>query len=448
MIAGTNSGVGKTTITLALISVFKRAGLSVQPFKVGPDFIDPGYHTFASGFPSVNLDGWMLSEKYNKSNFNFHLKDKDIGIVEGVMGFYDGFSTTDNNGSSAQIAIALDLPVILIVDGKSIARSAAAIVKGFEVLDENVNITGVIFNNVSGDSHYNYLKESVKHYCNAEPLGYFKKDDFKPLKSRHLGLVTIEDNSQLGDLLSEYGEIAEKRIDIKALLDKTEYAFSEKCNPPVNIKKFNKTINVSIAKDNAFSFYYFDNIKILEYFGANITFFSPLKDKAIPYNTDLLYLGGGYPELYAEQLSENRSMLSSVADYSNSHGFVYAECGGFIYLTEGVFSLEGKFFPFTKIFKDRAIMYNRLRALGYAEIETKNKSFFGKQSLIARGHEFHYSYLENNGENLEKIYSVKMRKRSQNKDEGYICKNTLGSYIHLHFGSNLNLVKSLFENLN
>ncbi len=448
MVAGTNSGVGKTTITLALISAIESKGFKIQPFKVGPDFIDTGYHSLASGFPSVNLDSWMLSENYNKTNFSLHCKEKDIAVVEGVMGLYDGFGTTNDSGSSAQIAKILNLPVILIVNGASIARSAAAIVFGFENFDSEVNITGIIFNNVSGESHYNYLKESVAYYCNAEPLGYFKKNDFSPLKSRHLGLVTVEDNSNVKNMLDDYAEILLKRIDIDRLLEKTEYNLTANYNlTEVNFGCSSK-LKVSVAKDNAFCFYYHDNLEILKALGAEITFFSPLHNDSIPEDTDILYLGGGYPELYAEQLSSNRSMLHSIKRFSENYGFIYAECGGFIYLTEGVYVNNNKFFSFTGIFKDRAIMLNKLKALGYAEITTTTKDFWGKKGVKAKGHEFHYSYLKNNGNNLKKIYSVTMRKNFQSKTEGYIYKNTLGSYIHLHFGSNIDIIKSLFENFN
>ncbi len=446
IVAGTNSGVGKTTVTLSLISALKQLGFSVQPFKVGPDFIDPGYHTIASGNTSVNLDSWMLSKEYNIHNFHINSKDKDIAIVEGVMGFYDGFSTTEDFGSSAEISKILKLPVILIVNGKSLARSAAAIVLGFEKFDANVDIKGIIFNNVSGESHYEYLKESVEHYCNAQPIGYFKKGDFESLPSRHLGLVTVQDNPNIEKLLDGYGKIALKRLNTDKLLELTRYNHSYEVKQTK--KTIKKKVKVAVARDNAFCFYYHDNLKKLCEYGAEITFFSPLKDEKIPDGSQLIYLGGGYPELYAKQLSENVSMMLSIKNFSDNYGYIYAECGGFIYLTKGVHTKEGKFFPFTGIFNEEAVMLNRLKTLGYTEIETKTDAFWGKSSIKARGHEFHYSFLKNNGENLDKIYSVKMRKKSQSKEEGYIYKNTLGSYIHLHFGSNPRLLSSLFENFN
>jgi cobyrinic acid a,c-diamide synthase len=447
MIAGSNSGVGKTTITIGLISALKNLGYKVQPFKVGPDFIDPGYHTIASGYTSINLDGWMLTKDYNLSNFYKYSKNKDISIIEGVMGLFDGFSTENDSGSSAEIAKWLDIPVILIINGKSIARSAAAIVYGFENFDKNIQIKGVIFNNVSGDNHYSYLMESVKHYCKAEPLGYFKPDDFTPLPSRHLGLVTVEDNSNIGNYINEYGEVVKKRLNIGKLIELSEKNLNYDLENTI-IEPYKKNIKIAVAKDNAFCFYYHDNLKILENYGAELTFFSPINDDNLPEDISMIYFGGGYPELFAEKLSKNISLIKEIRDFSDNGGFIYAECGGFIYLTEGVYDLNGKFFPFAGIFKDRAIMHNRLRSLGYAEVETLDNRFWGKRGLIIRGHEFHYSYLKNNGTQLEKIYKVTMRKQSNNKLEGYIENNTLGSYIHLHFGSNSSIIEYLFENLN
>ncbi len=443
LIAGTNSGVGKTTITLALISYFSNQGLSVQPYKVGPDFIDPGYHKLFSGNISINLDSFMLSKSYNISNFNQYSYNKDIAIVEGVMGLFDGFSGKNERGSSAQIAKWLNLPVILIVNSQSIARSVAAIVYGFENFDKDLKIAGIIFNNVSSENHFSYLKESVEKYCKSKVLGFFKKGDLPSIPSRHLGLLTVEDNAEFINYKKSLSEIVEKRINIKKLLGITKYTVSK----PHLSNKINKKLKVAVAKDKAFSFYYEDNLKLIEKYGGEITFFSPLKDKKLPDNIEAIYLGGGYPEIYAETLSKNRVLIEQIKNFSENRGFIYAECGGFIYLTEGVIDFNGKFFPLVGIFKDRAIMQKRLRSLGYAEVTFTEKTFFGEFGTKIKGHEFHYSYLENGGEALKKIYNVKMRKFPEGKAEGFLYKNTLGSYIHLHFGSNKKVVKNFIETI-
>jgi cobyrinic acid a,c-diamide synthase len=443
LIAGTNSGVGKTTITLALISYFKKKGLNVQPFKVGPDFIDPGYHKLFSNNHSINLDGWMLSKKYNISNFKKHTANKNISIVEGVMGLFDGFSGTSDKGSSSQMAKWLNIPVILIVNAKSMARSIAAVVYGFENFDKNLKLTGVILNNVSSDNHYSYLENSIKKYCKTTILGYFKKGDFPAISSRHLGLVTVEDNIDFINYKNTLAEIVEKRINIKKLLSITKYPDQA----VKNIKRTKKKVKIAVARDKAFSFYYYDNLKLIEQYGGEIVFFSPLSDNTLPAGIKAIYLGGGYPEIYAEQLSKNSNMINEIKTFSKSGGYIYAECGGFIYLTEGVYDFNGKFSPLVGVFKEQAIMEKKLKALGYAEVTLQKDSFFGEKNLKIRGHEFHYSYLKNNGKNLIKIYNVKMRKHPEGKQEGYSYKNTLGSYIHLHFGSNQNIVKNFIQSI-
>jgi len=443
MIAGTNSGVGKTSITLGLIRLFQKKNLSVQAFKVGPDFIDTGYHAFLSNKPAINLDSWMLSKDYNIENFLYYSKNNKISIIEGVMGLYDGFSTTDDDGSSALIAKWLKVPVILVVNASSMARSAAAIVKGFETFDPNINIVGVIFNHVSGENHYSYLSESVSHYCNAKPLGYIPKNSFKPLPSRHLGLVTIEDSNFEKNFFDEYAMILEKHINIDKLLSLTKYKTKIFNNIEKKEKSLKKNIKIGVAKDKAFCFYYHDNIEILKKFGAEIIFFSPLNDKKLPDNLDALYFGGGYPELYSKELSANKQLLSEIKNFSEKKKIIYAECGGFMYLTKGIIDTHNNFFELVGIFDDIAVMNKKLSKLGYAEINIIQDTFFGK-NIKAKGHEFHYSHLKYNGEKLAKVYEVKMRKGLQ-KFEGYKLNNTVGSYIHLHFGSNLEIIKNLIS---
>ncbi len=433
MIAGTNSGAGKTSITIALLAALKDFGFNVLPFKVGPDFIDPGYHTLVSGNSSINLDGWMLSRDYNFKNFYSKFKSgKDIGVVEGVMGLYDGFSGTSDDGSSAQIAKWLDVPVILVVNVKSMARSVAAVINGYKDFDKNLKLKGVILNNVGSENHFNYLKDAIDKYCNVEIVGYFLKGDFPELKSRHLGLVTVEDNIEFKKKVKIFSEVAKKRINFEKLLNIAKFDNL----PGIKIKKtkFKKKFKVAIAKDNAFCFYYHDNLKILENIGAEIVYFSPLKDKKLPEGVEFIYLGGGYPELYAKELSENKLLINEIKSYIEDGNFVYAECGGFMYLTEGIY-INDKFYPLVGIFKDRAKLDGRLRALGYREVKFLKDTFFAKKGEIARGHEFHYSHLVNSGKDLEKIYEITPRSKNSIQKEGYIYKNSLGSYIHLHFGS-------------
>ncbi len=433
MIAGTHSGVGKTSITISLIAGLKSLNYNVLPFKIGPDFIDPGYHTIAAKNISINLDGWMLSKNYNIRNFYSRFSsNNDVGVVEGVMGLFDGFSGVGEEGSSSQMAKWLNLPVILVVDCKSMARSIAAVINGYKNFDSDLNLKGVILNNVGSERHLEYLKEAITNYCNIEIVGHFFRGDLPELPSRHLGLVTIEDNIEFKEKIEKFSEIALKRVNFEKLLELSRFELNFKQNIKTTKKK--KNFKIGVAKDNAFCFYYYDNLKILENLGAEIVYFSPLNDKHLPEGVQLLYFGGGYPELYAEKLSKNCSLLKEIKDFVEKGKYVYAECGGFMYLTEGIY-IDNEFFPLVGIFKDKAKLDKKLRSLGYREIIFKKDTFLGKKDEIARGHEFHYSYLINNGKNLEKVYKVTSKTSSHFAMEGYIYKNCLGSYIHLHFGS-------------
>ena len=442
MIAGTHSGVGKTSITISIISALKELKYNILPFKVGPDFIDPGYHTFVSGNPSINLDGWMLSKDYNIENFYSKFKNEnDVAVVEGVMGLFDGFSGDSEDGSSAQIAKWLDLPVILVVDCKSMARSIAALINGYKNFDTKLNLAGVILNNVGSERHLNYLIQAISKYCKVEIIGYFFKGDLPELSSRHLGLVTIEDNIEFKNKIKVFSEIAKKRIDFHKLFSISKFNFVPK-NRELKISE--KKIKIGVAKDNAFCFYYYDNLKILEQKGAEIIFFSPLKDRKLPKEIKFIYFGGGYPELYAKELSQNKLILNEIKDFIEQGNYVYAECGGFMFLTEGIY-IGDRFFPLVGIFKDRAKLDNRLRALGYREITLLNDTFLAKKGEKIRGHEFHYSHLINEGKCLKKVYEITSRDGNINKIEGYIYKNCIGSYIHLHFGSNTKIFTKCFS---
>ena len=436
MIAGTHSGVGKTSITISIIAGLKSLNYNVLPFKIGPDFIDPGYHSIVSKNPSINLDGWMLTKDYNAKNFYTRFSDKkDVAIVEGVMGLFDGFSGISEDGSSGQIAKWLNLPVILVVDCKSMARSIAAVINGYKNFDNELNLKGVILNNVGSEKHLKYLKEAINEYCNVEIVGYFFKGDLPQLPSRHLGLVTVDDNKGFKEKIKKFSEIGLKRVNFEKLLKLSDFEINFKREAKPHLKKYK--IKIGVAKDNAFCFYYYDNLRILENLGVKIIFFSPLDDKHLP-DVKFLYFGGGYPELYAEKLSKNISLLNEIKEFVAEGNPVYAECGGFMYLTEGIY-IDNEFFPLVGIFKDKTKLNSKLRALGYREVEFLKDSFLGKKGEKARGHEFHYSHLLNNGKYLEKLYKV----NNMQNNEGYIYKNCIGSYIHLHFGSNQNLFKDL-----
>jgi len=308
VIGATGSGSGKTTLSLAIMAFLAKKGFQVAPFKVGPDFIDPGHHTKIAGRTSFNLDSWMLSKEYNTHLFAEKSQHADIAVVEGVMGLFDGYDGLSESGSTAQMAKLLNLPVLLVIDAKGMARSAAAMVQGFENFDKDLNLAGVIFTRTGSTLHYDYLKKAVEQTCKTKCLGFMPRNDKIIMPERHLGLVTAEEMAVSPEVLSELISMVEKNIDTETLINGLE---------PVRptIQKNEKITSgltdgerpvIAVARDKAFCFYYQDNIEILEKFGARIVTFSPLKDKALPKSIDGIYLGGGYPEVFAEELSVNK----------------------------------------------------------------------------------------------------------------------------------------------
>ena len=441
VIAGTHSGSGKTTITLGILAALHKKGYKVQPFKTGPDFIDPGLHKLVTGRTSRNLDLWMCGSDYVKECFHKHAADADIAVVEGVMGMYDG------SRSTADLAAVLDLPVVLVVDAYGMAESAGAVVKGFMEYDQGTarrapTSAGVIFNRVASERHYKRIKESVR---NVPVLGYLPRNVDFNIPDRHLGLVVAEEDPISREEIDKLAEAILDNIDMDGLLRRLP-----PCGPSL-VRELNGDLNtgkasglkVAVAYDKAFCFYYEDNLDMLREAGAEIVFFSPLSDSAMPNDVDALYLGGGYPELHAGKLSANTSMLDSIKKYSESGMPVYAECGGFMYLTEGIFDPESIFHPMTGIFPFKTKMRMGRSLLGYREVELKEDSVIAQKGAIVRGHEFHYSEIENSGQrsavsgrHADLIYAVKDGAGHYVYDEGYRIKNTLGSYIHVHFGSN------------
>ena len=454
IIAGTHSGCGKTTITLGLMAALKKRGLKVQPFKAGPDFIDTGLHRLVTGRHSRNLDIWMCGEEYVKGCFHKYAADADISIIEGVMGMYDG------EHSTAKLAGLLNLPVILIVDAYGMAESAGAIVRGF-VSYSPIRIAGVIFNRVASDNHFKRLKDSVR---DVTVLGYLPRDlDFE-IPHRHLGLTVAEETPIAKENIAKLADSVLEHIDVEKIIEQqsptpydtgqsiASYSVIPACRESflaegLRTSRNDKNTIIAVAYDKAFCFYYEDNLDLLKDAGAEIVKFSPLSDSAIPDQADAIYIGGGYPELYAKELSENTSMMKSIYNWANSGNPIYAECGGLMYLSKGIYDFNGKFFEMAGVFPFETEMKKGRSHLGYREILLKENCILGKEGDKLKGHEFHYSEIVNNSYELGVMsYELKNKKNSRlqtcysllnnNRGEGYIFKNTLASYIHIHFGSN------------
>jgi len=451
LIAAPQSGSGKTTVTLAVMAAFRRRGMTVAPFKCGPDFIDPGYHRLAAGRPSINLDGWMCPEAFVAETFRLHAAGADVAVVEGVMGLFDGIGHAPMEGSSAQVAAVCGLPVVLVVNARGMAASAAALVKGFAGYDGRVRVAGVIFNNVGSATHGELLRQSLAAALpELTVLGCLPRDDSLGIPSRHLGLVTAEDNPLSPDYLERLADFAEQHLDLAGLAElqippgppflKGGENSSQAANDAITFEKEGRggipSVRIAVARDAAFCFVYEDNLRLLREAGAQVVPFSPLDDADLPADIHGIYLPGGYPELYAGRLSANSAMRAAVRNAVEAGMPVYAECGGFIYLTQGMEAGDGRqAADFAGIFPVRARMLPKRKALGYRQVGFETWYDVIAADGNARGHEFHYSEIGTMPDHVERCYRVSRQGRDLGR-EGYRYRNCLASYIHLHFGSN------------
>jgi cobyrinic acid a,c-diamide synthase len=435
VIAGTKSGCGKTTVSLGLMAALTRRGLKVAPFKVGPDFIDPGHHGRITGTASRNLDGWMMSKEYNLTSFNRSTHGADIAVVEGVMGLFDGYDGKSESGSTAQMAKWLGLPVILMVDARSMARSAAALVSGFEHFDEEVAFAGVVFNNLGSIRHLHYLKQALAGNVQMPCLGGIPFSEEISIPERHLGLVTQHDHALTTENMDMLAALIEENIDIEKLIQRLPDISLSAGRDRRTVSNNDTSVRIGVAWDNAFCFYYQDNFDLLEQNGAELIFFSPMVDDHLPPDIDGLYFGGGYPELNAEVLAINRHLGNEIKACCNDGMPIYAECGGFMYLCEELWDQNGHRYPMTGCFPFTSKMFSRLKALGYREIWLTRDTIIGKSGQYIRGHEFHYSELAELKASVATVYKTSDRKGMKKPPDGYLVNRTLGSYNHLHFGS-------------
>jgi cobyrinic acid a,c-diamide synthase len=447
IIAAPQSGSGKTTVTIGLMECFKRRGLKVAPFKVGPDFIDPGYHRLVTGRCSLNLDAWICPPQVVRKIYSDHFADADIAIIEGVMGLFDGISGRSDDGSTAQIARLTGSTVILVIDAKGHARSAAALVKGFVEFDPDVKIGGIIFNNVASDNHARILREAIEaNLPQIRVIGCIPRDSRLHIPSRHLGLLTVEENALPPAFLDHLVEVIRNSVDLGMLWAAAGAGdFVESAAEPAPCSG---DVRIAVAHDAAFCFIYETNRQLLAAAGAELVEFSPLADSSLPTGIAGIYLPGGYPEAYALELSGNSAMKEAVCNAIESGMPVYAECGGFIYLSAGIADTAGKPDPlrrFAGIFPVNTTMLEQRKALGYREISLREKCILGNKGDTARGHEFHYSQMAEVPPEFERLYQVSKGQRDLGT-EGYRYKNCLASYVHLHFGSNPGMATAFVEN--
>lgn len=435
VLGGVSSGSGKTTLTIAIIAALRRRGHSVAPFKVGPDYLDPGYHRIAAGRPSRNLDGWMMGRDAVIGTFARSSSDADVAVVEGVMGLFDGASPTTHAGSTAEVAQWLDAPVILAVDAGGMARSFAAICRGFAEFDAHTRVVGTLANRVGSKGHLELLREAcAAHERVPAVLGAFPRDDGVAIPERHLGLVTADPAVLSAERIARLADLAEAWIDLDRLLELARAA------PPLGTPHSSvptaphrpPRCRIGIARDDAFHFYYEENLHLLEASGAELVPFSPIADAHLP-EVDGLYLGGGYPELSAERLAANVSLRRETRAFVLAGRPVYAECGGMMYLQRALRTLDGREHDMVGVFDGVAEMRPRRVALGYVEVEISADCILGPAGTRFRGHQFRYSDVV--GCTAPSVYRVRGRRGREAVADAYVHLRTVGSYVHGHWAS-------------
>ncbi len=448
LIAGTQSGVGKTTITMGLIAALKRRGLRVQPFKAGPDYIDPTYHSLAAGRKCRNLDTWMVPPPRALAMFRHAARHADAAVVEGVMGIFDGFSYTADTGSTAEIAKLLGAPALIILDVGKMARSAGALAQGYANFDPKLNVAGFIANRCGSESHFRGVKTAIESATGLPVLGWLPKNADLSIPERHLGLIPTDERGELSGFIARSADLVETHFEIDQILAIAATAAQPVAPIRWQFPKIAGSPTIAVARDAAFSFYYEDNLDLLRAAGAKIAFFSPLTDSTLPPNTAGIYLGGGFPELFAETLSQNRAMKNALHRAHTAKLPIYAECGGFMYLTERLVDLNGQSHPMMGLVPGVTKMQHRLVSMGYRLVESVDGNFLIGAKTPLRGHEFHWSTWETDVP-LPAAWLVKSRRDGDTpQPNGYAADNLVASYIHLHFAHDLSLAQNFVQAAN
>lgn len=430
VVAGVTSGVGKTTVAVAIMHALGKKGLKVQPFKVGPDFIDPSYHTIVTKMPSRNLDAWMMRKQGVLDSFARACQGADVAVIEGVMGLFDGMSGKNDFASTSHVARILGAPVVLVVDAGKGARSIAAIILGFLQFDRNVKIKGIILNNVSGERHASYITEALRGKIRVPVVGIVRRNSEIKMEERHLGLIPATElqEAKKKTIIQTARDVADQ-IDIDRILGLCGTSKFPDASVPAELSR---KARIAVALDESFNFYYADNLDALRRSGAELIYFSPVQEAKLPDNVMGLILGGGFPEVLADRLERNKSMIRSIRNAVQDGMPVYGECGGLMYLTRSIRGYKGekKARRMAGLVDADTHMTSKL-TLNYTEAKC-NGPIFGRANL--RGHEFHYSSIENVGRDTKFAYSVMRGKGITGNMDGMIVNgNGLAAYMHLHF---------------
>ena len=427
VISGSTSGVGKTSITCAIIYGLKKRGHTIQPFKVGPDYIDPSYLSSISNNETKNLDVWLMGKNELMKSF-VNSSTSDISIIEGVMGYYDGFGGKTNHASTHHVATLLKSPVILVLDASKTSRSIAATALGFTKFHRNSRISGIILNKIGSKKH-EILCRSALENLKIPIIGVVPKNTENILESRHLGLIPVAEQKQLQRKIKQVSEQISDYLDFEKIV---KICKNVERIPKTKLQKFKKpNISIAVALDSSFNFYYHDNIQALRREGAKIKFFSPISDKKIP-KCESIYIGGGFPEILGKKLSQNHSMKKSIKQAAEKEIPIYAECGGLMYLTKSIkhnnqkYKMVGLFDAETQMTKKMTLNYTQGRI-------TSNCLISSPRNFNA--HEFHYSKISNIPKDAKFLYDLKIGEGISSKKDGFSEYNVLASYCHLYFDS-------------
>jgi cobyrinic acid a,c-diamide synthase len=445
VIAATGSGTGKTTATVAILAALRSRGLRVAAFKCGPDYLDPTYHARVLGNPSQNLDAWMMGREAVLATVARAASDADIACVEGMMGLFDGATPDRGEGSTAEIAKWLEAPVLLVLDASGIARTVGAFAAGFARFDPALRVGGLLCNRIGGRGHLDLLRAA---HPEVPILGGLPESPELAFPERHLGLISADRETVSERVIDGWARLAAEWIDLDAVVATAHSAPPLTLDVEADDAKSKERIRarIGIARDDAFHFYYADNLRRLEQAGAELVPFSPINDSRLP-DVDGLYIGGGYPEAHSAALSGNSAMLAAVRAFANREAPIYAECGGLMYLCEGVRTLDGRVWPMAALVPGIAAMNDRLQALGYVEVETRSASILGPAGVKFRGHQFRYSTMEPAAasRDVPRIYNVTPRWGGSAFAEGYAVGSVLASYVHAHWASNPAAANALVE---
>jgi cobyrinic acid a,c-diamide synthase len=445
-IAGPYSGAGKTSVSVGLMGALKRRGLKVQAFKIGPDYIDPSHHSIMLNRPSRNLDAWMVHPNGILEIFQRATQDVDIAVIEGVMGLFDGFDESNENGSTAHIAKLLKSPVILVINVHGMAKSVAPIALGYEKYDRNVRLSGFILNEVGSKKHIDWCKKAINSVTKLPVIGALPRNKDIEMQERHLGLIPQRERAHPKPFLNLLTNFIEENVDVDRIIDIARSAedLPKSSNKVYPKHPYKKNLAVGVALDESFNFYYQDNLDILRAYGADIRFFDTIKDKEVPSDVSGLYIGGGFPEMLPERLGANTSMLKSIKKVAEDEMPIYAECGGLMYLTDSITDFENRSYKMVGLLNSRTVMTRGL-TLNYTLADVIVDNPLSKVNDLLKGHEFHYSKILEIPKDARFAYRMRIGMGIDGKHDAWLEHKALASYMHMHFAYQPKLVKNFLS---